>query len=95
MGSTAAPRTGIFATFGSPAYSDYEDNTIAGNMRVAGLNSCWLGSIRNQIGGSATFTDNTLADPDANEVLSSQIAGQPPVHGEFAGHAVRRLKWYS
>ena len=67
--------TGIFATFGSPAYSDYEDNSIAGNMRIAGLNSCWLGDIRNNVGGSATYTNNTLADPDANEILTNNISG--------------------
>ncbi|HEV3281012.1 MAG TPA: hypothetical protein VG032_05330 [Acidimicrobiales bacterium] len=74
------PFPGIFNTFpgvppGSPVYSDYEDNTIGGNLRVTGLNSCWLGSFRNHIGGSATFTGNTLGDPDGNEFLTNQIAG--------------------
>jgi len=67
--------TGIFTVFGSPVYSDYEDNTIGGNLRITGLGSCWLGAIRNHIAGSATFDNNTLSDPDANENLTNQIAG--------------------
>ena len=67
--------SGIFSLFGAPVYSDYEDNTIGGNLRITGLNSCWLGGLRNKVGGSVTYTNNTLADPDANEILTSQIAG--------------------
>ncbi len=60
---------------GNPAYSDYEDNTIAGNLRVSGVTSCWFGAIRNKIGGSATFANSTFVDPDASENLTNQIAG--------------------
>ncbi len=67
--------TGIFAEFQSPAYSDYEDNTIGGNLRMTGLNTCWNGSLRNKVAGSATFADNTMADPDASEMLTNQVAG--------------------
>ena len=77
-GCFTPPFPGIFNTFpggGSPVYSDYEDNTIGGNLRVTGLNSCWLGSFRNQIAGSATFSGNKLGDPDGNEFLTNQIAG--------------------
>jgi hypothetical protein len=74
-GGVSCTPSGIFAKFGSPVYSDYEDNTVAGNLRVTGLNSCWLGGLRNQVGGSVSYIDNTLADPDANEILTNQIAG--------------------
>lgn len=77
-GCFTPPFTGIFNSFpggGSPVYSDYEDNTIGGNLRVTGLNTCWLGSFRNQIGGSATFSGNSTGDPDGNEFLTNQIAG--------------------
>jgi hypothetical protein len=60
---------------GGPAYSDYEDNVIGGNLRVSGVISCWFGAIRNQIGGSASFANNTFVDPDASENLTNQIAG--------------------
>ena len=66
---------GIFAKFQSPVYSDYEDNTIGGNLAITGLNSCWDGSLRNKVGGSATFAGNTLADPDSSEMLTNQVAG--------------------
>ena len=73
-GPSCAP-SGIFATFMSPVYSDYEDNTIGGNLRVTGLTSCWFGALRNHIGGSDTFSDNAMTDPDANENLGNQIGG--------------------
>ncbi len=67
---------GLFNTlFQSPNYSDYEDNTISGNLRVTGLTSCWFGAIRNTVGGSATYSNDTLTDPDANENLASFISG--------------------
>lgn len=73
-GPTCEP-SGIFAAFGSPAYSDYEDTGVYGNLDVIGLTSCWLGVIRNQVGGSVRMINNQLADPDAIEILSNQIRG--------------------
>ncbi|HWD55009.1 MAG TPA: hypothetical protein VG346_07790 [Acidimicrobiales bacterium] len=67
--------TPAFLFGGPPVYSDYEDNTIGGNLRVTGLTTCWFGAIRNQIGGSATFANGTFADPDASENLTNTIAG--------------------
>ncbi len=58
---------------GPPAYTDYEDNVIRGNASVVGLRTCWSGFIRNWVGGSVTYTDNVLADPDANEVVTNVI----------------------
>ena len=73
-GPSCAP-SGIFTTFGSPVYSDYEDNTVGGNLRITGLTSCWLGAIRNTVGGSATISNNTLTDPDASENLANHVGG--------------------
>jgi hypothetical protein len=73
-GVTCQP-SGVFNQFGQPAYSDYEDNTISGNLRVTDLNSCWFGAIRNTIGGSAQFANNVFADPDASENLTNHISG--------------------
>jgi hypothetical protein len=67
--------TGPFAAFQSPVFSDYEDNTIGGSIDVSDLSSCWLGILRNQIGGSVTMSGNTMADPDAMEVLTNTIDG--------------------
>jgi len=71
----ATPSDGVFSVFDSPAYSDYEDNSIGGNLRVTGVTSCWFGALRNKIGGSATFANNTFNDPDASENLTNQVAG--------------------
>ncbi len=57
----------------TPVYTDFEDDSIGGGLTVAGLDSCWLGTLRNQIGGTAAFVDNTMADPDAMEVGSNLV----------------------
>ncbi|HEV3264292.1 MAG TPA: hypothetical protein VG014_02140 [Acidimicrobiales bacterium] len=67
--------SGAFAQFMSPVYSDYEDDTIGGNISVTGLGSCWMGILRVQVGGSLTMSNNVMADPDANEVLTNGVAG--------------------
>ena len=59
----------------TPVYTDVEDASIGGNYNVSGLNSCWLGSLRNEIGGSTTFVANTFGDPDAMEVGNNVING--------------------
>lgn len=59
----------------TPVYSDFEDSSIGGNLTVAGLTSCWLGSIRNQVRGNGTWAGNTMGDPDAMEVLNNLMGG--------------------
>ncbi len=65
--------TGIFAAFKSPVYSDYEDNSVGGNLAVRGLRSCWFGALRDDVGGSALVQGNKVADPDAMEVVSNNV----------------------
>ncbi len=67
--------TGIFNKFGSPVFSDFEDSVIGGNVSVVGVQSCFFGAFRLKVGGSFSFVDNTMADPDANEVLTNEIKG--------------------
>jgi hypothetical protein len=67
--------TGIFNKFGSPVFSDFEDSIIGGNVSVVGLQTCWLGALRDKVGGSVSFLNNTMADPDASEILTSTIQG--------------------
>jgi hypothetical protein len=69
----------------TPVYTDFEDDSIGGNLSIANLRSCWLGTLRNQIGGSTTIVNNILADPDAMEVGSNLIAGNMSCSGDFAG----------
>jgi hypothetical protein len=73
-GETCTP-SGVFALFGSPVYSDYEDTSVGGNITVTGLTSCWLGIARVHVGGNVRLLENQLADPDAIEILSNHIAG--------------------
>jgi hypothetical protein len=73
-GRTCAP-SGIFALFGSPVYSDYEDSTVHGNLSVSNLESCWLGVARVRVGGNVGMINDQLLDPDAIEILSNRITG--------------------
>ncbi len=66
--------SGIFAVFGSPVYSDYEDSGIGGSLSISRLTSCWLGVARVNVYGSLSFSDDHLADPDAIEILSNFVA---------------------
>ena len=70
----ATATTGAFAVINNPPYSDYEDNTMRGNLQVTGTTSCWFGALRNQVAGSIVFTGNSLTDPDAMETLTNQVA---------------------
>ena len=69
----------------TPVYSDFEDVAIPHNLSVTGLHSCWLGAVRDQIGGTVTFADNTMADPDANEIVNNVISGSLVCDGNTAG----------
>jgi hypothetical protein len=59
----------------TPVYSDFEDGSIGGDLRVVGLSTCWLGGLRNWIGGDVTFAHNTFGDPDAMEIGNNVIWG--------------------
>ncbi len=68
-----APWSSDPSLVGTPVYSDSEDNSIGGNVTILGLQSCYLGLFRTQIGGSATIAGNTMGDPDAVEVASNLV----------------------
>jgi hypothetical protein len=73
-GVTCSKMPGIFALFKSPQFSDYEDNSIGGTVVISNLRSCWLGVLRNKIGGSLGVKYNRMADPDAIEIGTNTIA---------------------
>jgi hypothetical protein len=60
---------------GGPLYFDVEDSHLYGSLSITDLQTCWLGIIRDHVKGSVTDKDNTMADPDANEVVTNQIVG--------------------
>ena len=53
---------------GSPQFTDAEDNFIGGNLTIVGMQTCWLGSLRNQVRGSLTYVRNVTSDPDGMEI---------------------------
>jgi hypothetical protein len=69
----ADPASGLFARIGFGVYSDYEDDTIGGNLHVTGLLSCWIGIIRNTVAGNFVDSGNTFADPDADGALQNTV----------------------
>jgi hypothetical protein len=69
------PTTGIFSLLQSPVFSDYENNTVGGNLTVTGLKTCWFGALRNKVSGNIVDTRNTMADPDGDEVHSNVARG--------------------
>jgi hypothetical protein len=60
---------------GTPRYTDFEDSTIGGNLSVTGVQTCWIGSLRDQVGGSVNFSGDTTSDPDGMELGSNVIGG--------------------
>jgi hypothetical protein len=60
---------------GPPPYTDYNDDTIAGNLTVAGLHTCWDGFLTNTVGGTVTWNDNETVIPDGNLISTSTIHG--------------------
>jgi hypothetical protein len=73
--SCNVPSSGILAAIGSPPYLDSEDNTIGGNLSITGLKTCWLGALRNHVRRNVLNANNTMADPDADEILANLIGG--------------------
>jgi hypothetical protein len=71
----AIPSSGIFGFIGSPVFSDAEDNNIGGSLTIVQLQTCWMGALRNHVQGNIFTAHNTMADPDANEVLANHVRG--------------------
>src|SRR5262249_54835585 len=71
---------GVFKLFQSPVFSVYDDTSVAGDVRVSGYRSCYLGLARLRVGGDMAVLNNKLADPDAIEILANHIAGDLVCH---------------
>jgi hypothetical protein len=61
--------------FPTPVYSDFEETSIGGNLKLMGLQTCWMGSLRNKIHGNVLDQNNTFGDPDGNEVIANFVSG--------------------
>jgi hypothetical protein len=60
---------------GSPQFTDFEDSSIGGSLYVLGVQTCWLGSIANRVGGNAFFAGNVTSDPDGMEMVNNLVGG--------------------
>jgi hypothetical protein len=64
--------------FGGPfdvTWNTFEDNQINGSVTIDGYNGFWQGFFRNTVNGTVDFTNNTVTDPDGNEVQTNTIHG--------------------
>ncbi len=68
-----APWSEDLAVASTPVYVDVEDSTIGGNLRMIGIQTCWLGALRNTVLGNVLDVSNQMGDPDANEVLNNYV----------------------
>ena len=80
-GVTCDSSSGVFAAFGSPPYIDQEDGSVGGNLIMNGMKTCWLGTLRVDVGGNLIVGNNATADPDAMEVVSNTVHGNMICHG--------------
>ena len=64
--------------FGDPfgvTWNTIEDSVVNGSVWIAGYDGFWQGFFRNTVSGSVNFNDNTVVDPDGNEVQTNTIRG--------------------
>jgi hypothetical protein len=74
----ASTPSNIFSTLPGEygvVFSDVEDTTVGANLRITDLRSCWIGVVRDSVGGSATFSNNTFQNSDADEILNNHVGG--------------------
>ena len=75
------PYPGIFAAANTAPFTDSEDSTIGGNLTITGLNTCWLGSLRNSVHGNVLIAGNTMAKPAADVIVNNVINGSIACYG--------------
>jgi hypothetical protein len=64
--------------FGGPfdvTFNTIEDSTVNGGITEVGYDGFWGGLFRNNVHGSVNYNDNTLMDPDGNEIQTNTIHG--------------------
>jgi hypothetical protein len=58
-----------------PQYTDFEDNSIGGNFSMTGVQTCWLGALRDFVGGSINIAGDITSDPDGMEIDNNLTGG--------------------
>ena len=64
--------------FGGPfgvTFNTIEDSRISGDVTIQGYDGFWMGFFRNTVNGSVNYNNNTLVDPDGNEIQTNVIHG--------------------
>jgi hypothetical protein len=72
--------------FGPPfdvTWNTIEDSVINGSVNISGYNGFWQGFFRNTVNGSFTFNNNTVIDPDGNEIQTNTIHGSMNCSGNI------------
>ncbi len=59
----------------APPYGDFEDDVIGGNLSILGVQTCWLGWLRDTVIESVNFSANLTGDPDGNEMGNNVVLG--------------------
>ena len=67
----AGPEGGPFGI----TWNTIEDSRINGGATIVGYNGFWQGFFRNTVNGGVTFNNNTVVDPDGNEMQTNTING--------------------
>lgn len=83
--------TGGAGPFGAPfdvTWNTLEDNTINGSVSITGYDGFWQGFFRNRVNGSVTFNNNSVMDPDGNELQTNTIHGNLNCSGNTPGPQV-------
>lgn len=58
-----------------------ESTSVGHNATVDGLQTCWGGFFRTDVGGNFKYTNNATADPDGNEIQTNVVQGNADCHG--------------
>jgi hypothetical protein len=64
--------------FGGPfdiTWNTIEDSVINGAVNISDYDGFWQGFFRNTVNGSVNFNNNTVVDPDGNELQTNTIHG--------------------
>ncbi len=60
---------------GKGLFFDSEGAVIGGDLRIIGIRTCWMGALRNMVGGNLIDIRNQMGDPDGNEVMANSVGG--------------------
>ncbi|MGC8473116.1 MAG: hypothetical protein ACP5PW_01735 [Candidatus Dormibacteria bacterium] len=58
-----------------PVYSTVEGASIGGNLKLIGIQTCWLGVTVNRVGGNVIALRDQTGDPDGNEIAGNVVGG--------------------